>query len=318
MKKNLQIFGYCSISLRKGMRGPIHNKKASPDRQGFTLVELLVVVAIVVILMVLQLPAYTTDKTKSKGLQCLNNLRQLGLAWHMYAEDNHDYFLYSSDDGEHPGSDGDNYAWTWSKMDFNSGLGNRYNWDPAADIELRPLWQYNKNYHIYKCPGDPSVVSLNGRAVPRIRSYSMNIFLGGEGGSVPDYGPWSGYFPAYKKLTELADPVHSPGAANTFLFIEERADCINWGNFFTDMQGYPLPNMGPMPSTYEWNVDLPGAYHERAGGISFCDGHAEMHKWLNGSTTPPVLPIPGPQYAVVPAPYSADVAWLQNAAARPH
>jgi prepilin-type N-terminal cleavage/methylation domain-containing protein len=131
-----------------------HDKpsEGSTTRQGFTLIELLVVFAIVGILMGVRLPAYASTKTKTRGVQCLNNLRQLSLAWLMYAGDNHEYFLYSSDDGTGTspyqavgtmfGHAGNNYAWAWSKMDFSPS--NPYNTDPTADIMLRPMWHYNK------------------------------------------------------------------------------------------------------------------------------------------------------------------------------
>jgi prepilin-type N-terminal cleavage/methylation domain-containing protein/prepilin-type processing-associated H-X9-DG protein len=309
-----------------------HNKlcKASPGQRGFTLVELLVVIAIVLILLALQLPGYTAEKTKSKGMQCLNNLRQLSLAWRMYAGDNRDYFLYSCDDGTGTApyqtnltgrANGSNlYAWSWSKMDFVPN--NPYNTDPAADIMQRPLWHYNKDASIYKCPGDNSLALSNGAWLPRVRTYSMNFFLGGFGNNPSDPSSSGAKYHYYTKLTDLADPVRSPGAANTFLFIEERQDCINWGSFETDMAGYPLPNQAAVPGAYEWVQDLPGSYHDRAGGISFCDGHAEIHKWLNGITTPPLASggLNGGKGAgnTYPAPYSVDVAWMQNVTVRPH
>jgi prepilin-type N-terminal cleavage/methylation domain-containing protein/prepilin-type processing-associated H-X9-DG protein len=301
-------------------------------KTGFTLIELLVVIAIVAILMAMRLPACASAKTKTKGAQCLNNARQLSQAWLMYAGDNHDYFVYSSDDGSGTrpyqaadtmtGHAGNNYAWTWSKMDFEPAASNPYNWDIKADMVLRPLWQYNKNANIYKCPGDTSVIVSNGVALPRVRTYSMNYFLGGYGGNALALRGWLPNFPFYTRLTELTDPVRAPGAANTFLFIEERQDIINWGGFLTDMSGYPLrPNQAPVSGLYEWNMHVPGAYHDRAGGISFCDGHAEIHKWVEGTTTPAIssYTLSGGKGAgsTFFAPYSQDVAWLQNAAARP-
>jgi prepilin-type processing-associated H-X9-DG protein len=88
------------------------------------------------------------------------------------------------------------------------------------------------------------------------------------------------------------------------------------------MTGYPLPTAPAQPAADRWNTDLPGAYHDRAGGISFCDGHAEIHKWLQATTTPPlaqgILTDGGGAGPIFPVPYSADVAWMQNASARPH
>ena len=279
------------------------------DAKAFTVVELLVVIAIVIILMTFRLTAYSSTRIQSKGVQCLNNLRQLSLAWRMYAEDNHGYILYSS--GSTSAYNSSVPAWCSGVLDFNPA--NRSNFDPAQDIMRSPMWPYNKNASIFKCPGDTSVVVVSGSAVPRVRSYSMNIYLGGFGGTTGSlFNPAYLYF----KYSDLADALRSPGEASTFLFIEERQDAINWGNFVTDMSGYSPPN----PATFRWDGDFPGSYHDRAGGISFCDGHVEMHKWADGRTTPPIV-AGGLLFngsSSVSSPYNADIAWLQSVSTRLH
>src|SRR5437868_2546945 len=123
-------------------------------RAGFTLIELLVVIAIIAILAAMLLPALSKSKLKAQGIQCMNNHKQLCLAWRMYAEDNRDFLVYASDDGTGlpPGGNILNpYAWTLTHMDFTD---HDYNWNPDVDIKIRPLFPYTKSPGIYKCPSD--------------------------------------------------------------------------------------------------------------------------------------------------------------------
>jgi prepilin-type N-terminal cleavage/methylation domain-containing protein/prepilin-type processing-associated H-X9-DG protein len=277
-------------------------------RWGFTLIELLVVIAIIAILAGLLLPALGRAKLKAQGIQCMNNHRQLAIAWRMYTEENKDTLLYASGSGTgwQPG------VWMSGGLDFNPN--NRSNWDPSIDIYTSPMWPYcGKNEAIFKCPSDVSYVVVNGQNKPRVRTMVMNLYLGGfygGGGGVFDATKWM----LYKKFSDLT----IPGASKVFVFLDEREDAINWGNFYTEMKGYPVGTTPANPAAYQL-ADMPGAYHADACGFSFADGHAEIKRWLDKRTAPPIkrngLTFDG--YTQIPSPNNVDVAWLQDRSSRP-
>src|ERR1017187_1313462 len=198
----------------------------------FTLIELLVVIAIIAILAALLLPALINAKLKAQGIQCMNNHRQLALAWRMYAEDNRDVLAYASDDPGDPYVNWqlrDPYAWTLTHMDFDPN--NRGNWDINYDMVNRPLWPYtSKNPGIYKCPSDKSYLTVGGEQKPRVRSMSMNLYMGGFDGTDGNW-PWAHPYRIYAKLSEIDDPT------KIFVFLDMREDSVNWGNFMTHMNG---------------------------------------------------------------------------------
>jgi prepilin-type N-terminal cleavage/methylation domain-containing protein/prepilin-type processing-associated H-X9-DG protein len=298
------------------------SSKTPENARGFTLIELLVVIAIIAILAAMLLPALGKAKLRACGLHCMNNQRQLSLCWRMYADDNQDNMILSSDGV--PGNQYNIYAWTLTHLSFTAGIPANY--DPTVDIMTRPLYVYNKNPAIYKCCADRSMVAdVNGNMVPRVRSISMNFFLGGFGEDNAAGGigvrNWGPKFPIYLKMSELSSLKTAPGAAKTFVFIDEREDCINWGNFMTDMSGAPTPSTPASPAAYEWNEDLPASYHNKAAGLSFADGHSEIHRWLDPRTMPPMIQGAGlgggkgsgQQWL---AGYSKDVEWMQDVTAR--
>ncbi len=285
------------------------NARNLPRRQcGFTLIELLVVIAIIAILAAMLLPALTKAKLKAQGIQCMSNHRQLTLAWRMYADDSRDRLVLASHSGT-ASNPNNQYAWTWTEMDFTA---DPKNWDINADITRRPLWQYNKSPGVYRCPADRSYVVVNGEQKPRVRTMSMNFFLGGFGGDAGG-APYAAPYKIYLKMSELVTGNASPGPAKTFVFLDQREDSINWGNYMTRMDGFDPRE----PTKYKFEQDLPGAYHNRACGFSFADGHSEIKKWRDSRTTPPLTPQVASFMAPIICPRNEDVAWLQDRSTRP-
>ncbi len=277
------------------------------SNRAFTLIELLVVIGIIVILAGLLLPSVAKAKTKAQGIMCLNNHRQLTLAWKMYTDDSGGKLLYASPSPYYGDTSADPYTWVLGWMDFNPA--NPSNWDVNRDIRKSPLWRYcGESAGIWKCPADKSTIRptrgpSRRRVVPRVRSMSMNLWIGGFGGL--DGGLSDGLWKIYLKESDLVDP----GPARTFLFLDMREDSIDIGNFAVDMHGWP--DQPEQTGFY----DLPASYHNRAGGLSFADGHAEVRRWLDGRTTPPLVKgglIPD----VISSPDNKDIIWLQERGAR--
>jgi len=278
--------------------------------RGFTLIELLVVIAIIAILAALLLPALTRAKLKAQGVQCMSSHRQLAIAWRMYTEDNGDRLLYASANNASLNTPDASWQYTWctGRIDFNGG--NRSNWDPNTDIMQSLMWPYcGKNLGIWRCPADRSFVTVGGVNRPRIRSMAMNAYLGGFGGTAIGTGNMSSYL-LYTKYGQLS----KPGADRVFVFIDEREDAINYGNYLQDMTGYSPNN----PALYRW-LDLPGAYHGNAGGLSFADGHSEIRRWKDGRTSRPINEggVIFDGSTPIPQAGNVDIGWMQDKTTRP-
>ena len=125
-------------------------------RRGFTLIELLVVIAIIAILAGMLLPALAKAKSKTKGISCMNNTRQMMLGWRLYSEDFNDLLLASLALNPNPYN---RVLWVTGTLDFGSA---RSNWDPLQDVAKSPLMPYIGNsFVVWKCPSDIGTVKNN-------------------------------------------------------------------------------------------------------------------------------------------------------------
>ena len=229
--------------------------------RGFTLIELMVVIAIIAILAAMLLPALSKAKVKAQAISCMNNQKQLTLAWIMYADDNQDRVPPNAS------GSGSRGGWVDGWLDFGGANTDNTNTLFLLNAKIGP---YTKIIGIYKCPADIYNVSIRGAFLPRVRSVAMNSFIGvldadyGTRQTPPCY--------TYKKMSDIRRPPPS----NLWVFVDEHPDSINDG-WLTD--GWPGGG--------GWG-DLPASYHAAACGLGFADGHAEIHKWRDKATLEPV------------------------------
>ena len=251
----------------------------SSGRFGFTLIELLVVIAIIAILAAMLLPALSRAKVRAQTMSCLNNLRQAGLSVHVYGGDYNNYFPPNFSNSD-PGS------WVEGQMGWGYSPENT-NTLKMLNAALGP---YLKSAGVYKCPADNYLAGSGNFTQVRVRSIAMNAFV--EGGAYRGAG--SIWYPTYRKYDKAAD-VTSPTPADLWLMVDEHPDSINDGSFLVQKDTW---------------IDYPATYHGGAGGLSFADGHAEIHKWRD---TPPKLSITGgAKPGQAPATMSGDSLWLRE------
>jgi prepilin-type N-terminal cleavage/methylation domain-containing protein/prepilin-type processing-associated H-X9-DG protein len=250
----------------------------------FTLIELLVVIAIIAILAALLLPALTKAKQQAQGTQCMSNLRQLTIGWHMYNGDNRGYFVPNGGEAYQPTGPNAQVDGQWcpGRQDVSTdlspasyaGVNVGFQW-----IESGLIYPNVKNPAIYKCPADQGGVTSFGAFYPHVRSMSMNAWISPLGGA------WGGAQDASELRLFVKEPdLTVPGPVNTWLLMDENPSSLNDGFLVED----------PSQSPPIW-IDCPASYHNNACGISFTDGHAQIKKWVDrailtsdwgGNTTP--------------------------------
>src|SRR5262245_45188943 len=118
-------------------------KPSRRQAAGFTLIELLVVIAIIAILAGMLLPALGKAKAKAQGIQCLSNLRQMGLGWIMYADD-FDRIPPNNLNASDPAK-----TWVRGWMDYSTSVPDNTN---TVYLMTSHLWPYLKSLEVWRCP----------------------------------------------------------------------------------------------------------------------------------------------------------------------
>jgi prepilin-type N-terminal cleavage/methylation domain-containing protein/prepilin-type processing-associated H-X9-DG protein len=268
----------------------------SAGQSAFTLIELLVVIAIIAILASMLLPALSRAKIKAQGIQCMGNMKQLQLAWHLYSLDNKERIPTSGYT-----SPVEPTAWVDGWLDYSPTNPDNTNTAALRNPARSKFATVMTQVGVYRCPADQSKVTIAGTAYYRVRSMGMSQAFGPGDWLDPagfQANPSSKKYRVYYKTGDIVRPAPSM----CWVMMDEHPDSINAGGF---------ANMMVESAASARIIDFPASYHSGACGISFADGHAEIKRWVDERTKPPVRYNNYLQLNVA-SPNNKDMIWLSE------
>ena len=295
----LKIMQLASMSPRS----PEGERKA-----GFTLIELLVVIAIIAILAAMLLPVLAKAKLQSQGTYCSNNLRQWQLNWIMYSGDFRDYTAGNWWQEEQADNSGANWMSGWEEIG-TANTSDNTNYDRFVNPNLAELGPYVKNPKIGQCCADKSLCQEGAATFNLCRNISMNVWMGYQNN--PSASDTNAGFQSFRKTSQIIG--HTPNTGFTFgpaaamVFVDEKDTSIDDGEFLVN------------ETVNNQIANLPASYHGGAGGVTFADGHVELHKWQTSVVVPAVQPAGVINWSTGPVKENfvscsignADLVWMQ-------